>query len=211
MDENLTEKEQIENIRKWWDENKTFVITGLALGASVLFGWNYYKQQQLTKAYNASVVQRTLLAAVAGGEADAATSAAQRLTSDFGGTPYAEFAPLAVAKLHVDNGDLDAAATALEPALNSPGDLALIARARLARIRIAQARGQDALDLAGIEAGEYKPLFDEIRGDAYAQLGQAQEAHDAYSEALDSDGTAVDRNYVQVKMAALGLGADATP
>lgn len=211
MDENLTDKEQIENLQKWWKENSTFVITGLALGASVLFGWNYYKTQALKKAYNAGVVYDTLIAAVGGAESDAALGAADRLSADFAGTPYAELAPLAVAKLHVDNGDLDAAAAALEPALSAGGEVALTVRSRLARIRIAQERGQDALDLLNVEAGAYEPLFDEIRGDAYAIMGQAQNAHDAYSEALDSDGTAVDRNYVQVKMAALGLGADDTP
>lgn len=211
MDENLTDKEQIENLQKWWKENSTFVITGLALGASVLFGWNYYKTQKLTKAYNAGVVYDTLIAAVGGAESDAALSAADRLSGDFAGTPYADLAPLAIAKLHVDNGDLDAAAAALEPALSVGGEVALTVRSRLARIRIAQERGQDALDLLNVEAGAYTPLFDEIRGDAYAAMGQAQQAQDAYSKALDSDGTAVDRNFVQVKMSALGLGAADTP
>ncbi len=211
MAENHTEEEQIEDLKRWWNENKTFVISGLALGASILFGWNYYKNQKLTKAYDAGVVHQTLVASVKAGDADAAKSAAERLTGEFASTAYAQYAPLAVAKLNVDAGDLDAAAAALAPALNGPEELALIARARLARIRLAQGRAQDALDQLSVDGGAYQPLFDEMRGDAYAELGQPEAARDAYNDALDSDGTAVDRNFVQVKLAALGLGVDDTP
>lgn len=208
MDENLTEKEQIEELAKWWDENKTFVITGLALGASILFGWNYYKNQKLTRAYNASTVHSSLVEAVTAGNADAVSAAAQQLSADYSATPYSSLAPLSVAKLHVDNGELDAAATALGDALNGPPELAAIARLRLARIRIAQDRGSDAVELLANAPGQYKALFDEVRGDAYAAMGQASEAKDAYAAALDSEAGAVDRNYIQMKLDALGLGVD---
>ena len=32
MDETLTEKEQIEEIRAWWKENGAYVIAGLVIG-----------------------------------------------------------------------------------------------------------------------------------------------------------------------------------
>jgi predicted negative regulator of RcsB-dependent stress response len=208
VDENLTEKEQIEELAKWWDENKTFVITGLALGASILFGWNYYKNQKLTRAYNASTVHSSLVEAVNAGNADAVSAAAQQLAADYSATPYSSLAPLSVAKLHVDNGDLDAAATALGDALNGPQEIAAVARLRLARIRIAQDRGSDAVALLANAPGQYKALFDEVRGDAYAAMGQATEAKDAYAAALDSEAGAVDRNFVQMKLDALGLGVE---
>ncbi|MEM6640657.1 MAG: tetratricopeptide repeat protein [Pseudomonadota bacterium] len=208
MDENLTEQEQIENLRKWWDENKMFVLTGLTLGASVLFGWNYYKDQKRIKAYNAAAVHEELLVAVNEGDVDAARTASDLLASDYGSTPYSDLASLSLAKAYVDSGDLAGAAEVLERTINAGGDLGPIARLRLARVRIAQDRAQDALELLSGDGGPYRPLYDEIRGDAHVALGDAQAAHDAYSAALDSDGTAVDRNYVQIKMAALGLGLD---
>ncbi|MFK7886015.1 MAG: YfgM family protein [Gammaproteobacteria bacterium] len=208
MDENLTEKEQIEELAKWWDENKTFVITGLALGASILFGWNYYKNQKLTKAYNASTVHSSLVEAVTAGNADAVSAAAEQLGGDYAGTPYSSLAPLSVAKLHMENGDLDAAAAALGDSLNGPGEIASIARLRLARVRIAQDRASDAVELLGAPAGQYAALFDEVRGDAYAAMGQREDAKQAYAAALDSEGGAVDRNFVQMKLDALGLGVD---
>lgn len=211
MDENLTEKEQLQQLTQWWHENKMFIISGLVLGASVLFGWNSYKQQKITKAHAAQGLHASLLDAVTTGNADAASAAATQLSGDYGSTPYADLAPLSVARLHVQNGDLAAAASALEGLLNTPGELANVARLRLARIRIAQERAQDALTLLTGDGGAFAPLYSEVRGDAHAALGQAQEAHDAYSAALDSEGQALDRNFVQIKMAALGLGDDSAP
>ncbi|MFK8015923.1 MAG: YfgM family protein [Gammaproteobacteria bacterium] len=211
MDENLSEKEQIEELAKWWNENKTFVITGLALGASVLFGWNYYKNQKLTKAYNAAEVHKLMTVAASAGNIDAATSAAEQLGGDYATTPYADLAPFAIAKLHADKGDLEAAATALEPALSAPDEIGQVARLRLARLRVAQGRPADALTVLTGASDAYGPLFAEVRGDAHAALGNTSEAKAAYDEALDSSGAVLDRNFVQMKVDALGVGVASAP
>lgn len=210
MDENLTEKEQLEQIAKWWDENKMYIVTGLVLGASVLGGWNYYKTQKLTRAYNASALHSSLADAVASGNADAASAAASQLSGEYGGTPYASLAPLTLAKMHVDNDDLDAAAAALTSALNAPAELGYIARLRLARVRLAQDRASDALSVLEGSVGAYGPLFAEARGDAHAALGNKDQAKAAYDEALDSSGIVLDRNLVQMKVDALGVGIAST-
>jgi predicted negative regulator of RcsB-dependent stress response len=211
VDENLSEKEQIEQLAKWWDENKTYVITGLALGASILFGWNYYKNQKLTRAYGAAALHASLTQAVDSGNVDAATAAAQQLAGDFASTPYAQLAPLVTARLHIDNGDLDAAAAQLTAALSAPDEIAHVARLRLARVRLAQERPADALEVLTGASGQYAAMFAEVRGDAHAALGSADEARRAYDEALDSDGTAIDRNFVQMKADALGVGVASIP
>ncbi len=210
MDENLTEKEQLEEIAKWWDENKMYVITGLVLGAGVLGGWNYFKTQKLTRAYSASALHSSLADAVASGNADAASAAASQLAGDYGSTPYAALAPLTLAKLHVDNGDLDAAADALSQALDAPAEISYVARLRLARVRLAQDRPSDALTVLEGPAGTFAPLFAEVRGDAHAALGDKDQAKAAYEKALDSSGGALDRNMIQMKVDALGVGIAST-
>ena len=40
MDEFLSEKEQIEQIREWWRENGWYLIGGVAIGVLGLLGWN---------------------------------------------------------------------------------------------------------------------------------------------------------------------------
>ena len=46
MDEFLSEKEQIDQIREWWRENGWYLIGGVALGVLVLLGWNRFNAYQ---------------------------------------------------------------------------------------------------------------------------------------------------------------------
>lgn len=206
MDENITEKEQLEKLRKWWDENGNFVVAGLVLGAVILFGWNYYKKHRINQAENASALHEALMEAIDADDPVAAQAAATQLQSAYGRTAYARQAPLALAKLHAEAGDLDAAAEALRKVVDSGGDVAEVARLRLARLHVAAGRPQEALDLLAGQAGEhFGPLYDEVRGDAHAALGDRAAAQSAYQSALDAAGTALDRGYVQMKLDSLGL------
>ena len=47
MDDLLSEKEQLDQIRAWWKEFGGYVIGGLGLGIAVLVGWNYYQDSRL--------------------------------------------------------------------------------------------------------------------------------------------------------------------
>jgi predicted negative regulator of RcsB-dependent stress response len=53
MTENLTDDEQFEQIKKWWGENGSSVISGVVLGLAVLFGgkaWFAYEERQAESA-----------------------------------------------------------------------------------------------------------------------------------------------------------------
>ncbi|MFA9420782.1 MAG: YfgM family protein, partial [Gammaproteobacteria bacterium] len=50
-----TDEEQVEKLRKWWEENGRAVITGLVLGVVGLFGYRYWVDQQEATAEAASV------------------------------------------------------------------------------------------------------------------------------------------------------------
>jgi len=39
----LSEKEQLEEMRAWWSENGRFVITGVVLGVAIIVGWNQWR------------------------------------------------------------------------------------------------------------------------------------------------------------------------
>jgi predicted negative regulator of RcsB-dependent stress response len=54
VDDFLSEKEQIEQLRTWWSDYGNYVIAGVVLGVLVLFGYNYYKSSQRESAYEAS-------------------------------------------------------------------------------------------------------------------------------------------------------------
>ena len=40
MAELRTEEEQLEAIKRWWKENGTSLIAGVAIAAAGVFGWN---------------------------------------------------------------------------------------------------------------------------------------------------------------------------
>ena len=71
-------------------------------------------------------------------------------------------------------------------------------------------RAADALQILSGRAAlkNFEPLFDELRGDAHAALGDTEAARAAYQKILDNDDAVVDRTYVGIKLDALG-GADA--
>lgn len=210
MSEYQTEEEQIEQLRKWWQENGATLLIGVALGGALLFGWNYWKTYKVRYANQASEVHEQLLASMARGDKDGFNELNQRLQSEFGKSPYAAMAPLALAKLHVEEGDLAAAANALEASIGGTGEIASVARLRLASVRLAQEQPQDALATLGNGgSGSFAPLYDELRGDAHAALGDVEAARSAYQSALDSEQVGVDRTYVRIKLDALGPADDA--
>lgn len=206
MNEYLTEKEQLEAARKWWGENGRFVISGVVLGVGVLFGWNYWKSYQTNYAQSASALHEQLMSAVSDDDSANALAVADQLRSDFGRSIYADQALLAVARLQVEQGDLDAGATALETALGVSGEIGVIARLRLARIRLSQDRAEDALTLANAASsvGKFAALFDDIRGDANVALGNNDAARAAYQKVLDDADAIIDRAFVTMKFEALG-------
>ena len=68
-----------------------------------------------------------------------------------------------------------------------------------------------ALDvLDGTDAGEFAPLYDDVRGDALETLGDKAGARDAYQRALDSAAPGVDRAFVRMKLEALGLNDESS-
>ena len=209
MSEYQTEEEQIAQLRKWWQENGATLLIGVALGGALLFGWNYWKSYKVRYATQASELHEQMLASLTRGDREEFNALNQRLQNDFGKSPYAAMAPLALAKLHVDAGDLAAAANALEAAASGDDEIASVARLRLARVRIAQGQPQDALSaLSRGGNGHFAPLYDEVRGDAHAALGDVDAARSAYQRALDSEETGVDRTFVRIKLDALGPAAD---
>ncbi len=122
------------------------------------------------------------------GQADTARVAeiSGKLKSEFGGTTYAQFGSLFVAKVAVDAGKLDDAAAELKPVADKPANdtLGEIARQRLARVLAAQNKTDDALKLLDGDADKaFLASREELKGDLLVQLGRTDEAYAAYQKA----------------------------
>jgi predicted negative regulator of RcsB-dependent stress response len=137
-------------------------------------------------------------------------------------SPYADQSDLVLARAAVELRKLDEAAQHLRLVMDGSKDAELrsVARARLARVLIEQAKYDDAVALLGIaDAGPYAALYHELRGDAYAGKGDAGSARREYDEALGPQNAeaGLDREYLELKrdalppVAATGTAAVASP
>ncbi|HEX7031317.1 MAG TPA: tetratricopeptide repeat protein [Gammaproteobacteria bacterium] len=209
MDVYSHEKEQIENIKAWWRENRWYIIAGLIISAAVVGGWRYWQEYRLQQAEAASQRYETLLTQAAASDAEAVAAAASELQRDYAGTPYASLGTLRLAALRVEAGEFDAAADALGWVMENTSDpeLGLVARLRLARVLLQQretADAQQVLDVAN--AGRFEALFEELRGDAFLLDGDRDNARVAYEAALAAMEPGLgDRRLVEMKLNNLAL------
>ncbi len=210
MDEFSTEDEQVEEIRKWWSENWKQVIGGLVVGLALIFGWRGWTSAQQVTAERASVQYELLQAAVDANDIASAEGIVAVLEENYAKTPYLQQAYLALARMRVESGDLDGAATMLESSLDAKDkELARVARLRLAKIRLQQGEFDAALQLLdGRTDGPFAGLYADVRGDVLAAAGRNAEARQAYEDALAIDNeNLVNREFVEMKLAMLSTPA----
>ncbi len=187
-----TEEEQLAQIKDWWQRNGKPLVLGAVIALVLVFGWQFWQKHQINQAQSASVVYQQLLgAALESGEADAAevSRLGNLLKKDFAGTHYAQYGSLFVAKVAVESGRLDEAASELLAIVDKPADKTLdeLARQRLARVLAAQDKADEAIKLLdGKVDAAFVASREELRGDLLVQLGRNDEAHAAYSKAKES-------------------------
>ncbi len=204
MDDLLSEKEQIDQIRSWWSEYGGYVIVGVAAGALLLFGFNYYQNSKLAAQLESSALYETLTNHVVEGNLDDAEIVADQLATSFANTTYAAQSRLAMARLYMDtNRDQDAADALTGLLAGAASDeLKAVARVRLARILLYQDKPQEVVDLLeGQDNPAFAATYGEVLGDAYHALGRIADAQAAYQRVLMdplSQGT-VDQQLVQWK------------
>ncbi|AHY42039.1 GTP-binding protein [Stutzerimonas decontaminans] len=187
-----TEEETLAQIKDWWQRNGKPLLLGAVLALVLVFGWQFWQNHQVNQAQNASVVYQQLLgAALEDGEADAAevSRLGNLLKKDFAGTHYAQYGSLFVAKVAVESGRLDEAASELRAVVDKPADKTLdeLARQRLARVLAAQDKAEEALKLLDGKVDQpFAASREELKGDLLVQLGRNDDAHAAYTKAKES-------------------------
>lgn len=189
MAEHLTEEEQIESMKRWWDDNGKSTLVGIALAVTGYFGWGAYQDSQQSAAEAAASSYEALMQSINSAPQGQSPSAEQQATAqhlakglkaEHGGSLYAAQAALFMAQQAVNANDLERAVTELQWVLNSDVEqsLALLTRARLARVQLALQAFDEALaTVSDVDSGVFKSSFAEIRGDALlAKAGTQSEA-----------------------------------
>ncbi|MGY2202672.1 tetratricopeptide repeat protein [Pseudomonas gingeri] len=208
-----SEDDQLAELKDWWQRNGKPLVTGGLLALVVVFGWQAWHKYQSNQSQGASVLYQELLESTltADGKPDPARVAdlAGKLNTQFGGSAYAQYGSLFVAKVAVDTGKLDDAATELKAVVDKPVNATLgeVARQRLAQVMAAQNKVDDALKLLDGDADKaFLASREELKGDLLVQLGRTDEAHAAYQKAKAalSDEAAV--GGLQIKLDDLAKG-----
>jgi predicted negative regulator of RcsB-dependent stress response len=208
-----TEDEHLADLKDWWSRNGKPLVTGGLLALVIVFGWQAFHKYQNNQAQGASILYQQLLETTLtpDGKPDAARVAdlAGKLNAEFGGSAYAQYGSLFVAKVAVDSGKLDDAVSQLKAIADKPANPALgeIARQRLAQVLGAQNKADEALKLLEGDADKaFLATREELKGDLLVQLGRTEEANAAYQKAKAalSDEAAV--GGLQIKLDDLAKG-----
>ena len=178
MAELRTEEEQVQVLKNWWDENGKSLLLGVAVALAAVFGWKGWQQQQAVESENASVLYQNLLDATVsalGPQGDQAQykiaeSLAEQLKNDYDSSAYAKFAATIMARVAVDNDQLDKALTELNWVLENQPTVSMYVLTSLRKARILVAKGELDQALAIVKelpVSGYEVSIAELKGDIH--------------------------------------------
>ncbi|MDH5287340.1 MAG: tetratricopeptide repeat protein [Betaproteobacteria bacterium] len=204
----LEEQEKLDDLKAFWKRWGNAISTAViavCIAYIAVQGWRWWTARQ---AEEASVLYGAVSAGVRDKDVAKARDAMAQLSSKFAGSGYAPRAALMYAKLLWDGGDKAGAKTQYQWAIDraTEDELKAVARYRLAEALLDEKAYDQAL--AALDAKHPDPfagLYADLRGDVLVAAGRAADARSAYQAALAKlDAKSPYRNYVQVKLDALG-------
>lgn len=195
VDTYRTEEEQIAAIKNWWKRNGNAILIGVGLAMVIIFGWQYWQQQQAANRAAAANSFQELLAARQNPDPEKSEASVQYLADQLRqkhpGSPYAVFASLMQARVLVEQGKPEEAIAPLQWALDHAGDSPMpqVVRIRLAMAQYAAGQHEEALKtLAGIkEPGAFAAQIRELEGDIQLAMGNTEKAREAYRLAWEAE------------------------
>lgn len=205
MDEFLSEKEQIQYIREWWQENRSYILTALIIVIGGVTGNNAWKSSVTEKQLSASSLYESLAVEISENNLEAGEMIADQISEDYSDTVYYEKAKLAMAYFYMSQSRDEDAANSLRNILSKSSDseLSLIAEMRLAKIMLYQKKYQEVIDMLKGNIGHaFETKYSELLGDAYFGLEEFDKAEFAYMAALKNTNQAqiVDASLIQMKI-----------
>lgn len=205
MSDYKTDDEKVEELKAWWKENGTSVIVGVALAIGGLFGWEYWKDHQISTANAASALYNKVSTSD-NASIEQMMSDVKALESDYASTPYAAIANLKLAQQSAEQGNYEQAVTALRWVIDNGSEASLkdVASIRLARVLLAMGKLDDAMKLASQNYSQaYAGLAEELKGDIYVAQNKHEEARAAYDKAMHG-GNGGSMDFIKMKRDNLG-------
>lgn len=213
-----TEEEQIELLKRWWQENGKSTVAGVVVALAGYAGWMGWTSHQQTVMADAADIYQQMVVATEAGDAAKESAMAEQLRQAHAASVYGVFATLHLAKAAVEAGDLAQAATLLDSLQGQKLDasLAPLVSFRFAQIRYAQGDYDKALALLEqVKGGNaWLAAAAELRGDIQLAQGKTDDARTSYEvalKALDTSGAQDRRADLEMKLADVARPASAVP
>jgi len=210
-EEYLTDDEQLEAVKHAIVEYAPWLIGGVLVGAAVFFGYRYFQNYTNERAYKAAAEFSALTTALQANDHTRFRQIADGLIKNYANSPYADQAQLTLARLDVDDGQLDKAIAPLTQVMNDSKDTELrqIARLRLARVLTDQGKADAAIKtLAEPMSAAFSARYHEVRGDAYVAKKDIPDAITEYQAAAGAaDAVGINAALLELKIQDLGAAA----
>lgn len=198
-------EEQIDLLSVWWDKYK--YLLGMLLAASVIF--IVYRDYSISSSNVNEFESARLYDDFLSSTLTDKKTKAKEIIDLYSDTLYADFAALHLAKISVEESNLEQAEQHLNwvIARSSSWDskfnpVRSIAKLRLAKIFLEQDNPQAALDLLKEEQTLTASLF-EVRGDAERSLNQINKAKLSYLQALELSNSQPIKSLISMKISDL--------
>ncbi|MBT3347359.1 MAG: tetratricopeptide repeat protein [Thiotrichales bacterium] len=205
---NAADQEEVEHLKKWWNENGKSIVGGLVIGVALLGGWNGWNSYINEQGMEASRYFERTQGALIDENREDAEGAAAVLMSDYPSTIYAANGVLGLAALKIKQGDNAAARANFQWVIENSGFEAprQLAELGIARLYLDEGDVEGALNriLAAQSGtdGVYGSHYSEVKGDALRQQGDSAAAQVAYVEALQlADINDERRSLIEMKLA----------
>jgi predicted negative regulator of RcsB-dependent stress response len=210
-EEYLTDDEQLEAVKHLAVEYAPWLIGGALVGAAVFFGMRYFQSYTNERAFKAAAQFSAMTTALEGNDHATSRRLADGLIKDHGSSPYADQAQLTLARLDVEEGQLDKAIAPLTQVMTDSKDTELrqVARLRLARILTDQGKPDEAIKtLDAPIPPAFAARYHDVRGDAFFAKKDIPHAVTEYQAALGAaDATGIDAALLELKIQDLGAAA----
>lgn len=210
MDAYRTEEEQVEAIKRWWNDNGKGVVAAVVIGVLASVGWQSWQDRQASQAEAASgIYQELLVLSSQELTSDADTvrldELAAVLTEDYSGTGYAKLGQLLQASAWVSQGRAEDALASLQGLeANVADDAAMypIVKLRRARLQASLGDAEQALKaLSSLEDSAVAAAAWQAKADIYIVQEQYALAAQALSLALVADEGGDMRSDLETKLA----------
>ena len=189
LDQYSSEQEQIDKIKEWWKNNGKSLALGLSVALISIGGFRYWDSLRDKEAQEASLNYEQMLLMISDRNFTDAQTTGETIITAYPESIYAPMSSLILAKVAIDDNNLEQAKKLLSPLVDQGYDSRIknIALSRLARIALAENKISEAKELISTFNKEKEDgRFSELKGDILAAEENFSEARSAYLTALAS-------------------------